>query len=67
MAKLKASVRKRLPASEFGEPGKRKYTMPDKAHAANAEARATQQIKKGKLSPGQAAKIRAKARRILGE
>lgn len=67
MAKLKASTRKRLSASEFGEPSKRKYPMPDRGHAANAKARATQQVKKGKLSAGQAAKIRAKANRILGD
>lgn len=67
MAKLKAAARNKLPASEFGLPGSRKYPMPDRSHAANAEARATQQEKKGKLSPAQAAKIRAKAKRLLGE
>lgn len=48
-------------------PGSRKYPMPDKSHAANAKARATQMVKKGKLSPSSAARIRAKANRILGE
>lgn len=67
MSKLKASRRNRLPASEFGLPGSRKYPMPDRSHAANAKARATQQVKAGRLSSGQAAKIRAKANRILGE
>lgn len=65
MAKLSTKARKKLPASDFGEPGKREYPMPDKAHAANAKARATQMVKKGKLSPGAAAKIRAKAGRKL--
>lgn len=67
MAKLKAATRKKIPSSEFGLPGSRKYPMPDRAHAANAKARATQMVKKGKLSAASAAKIRAKANRKLGE
>lgn len=67
MAKLKAESRNKLPGSEFGLPGSRKYPMPDKAHAANAKARATQMVDKGKLSSSAAARIRAKANRILGE
>lgn len=67
MAKLKAAARKELPKSEFGLPGSRKYPMPDRAHAANAKSRATQQVAKGNLSSGAAARIRAKANRILGE
>ncbi|MGB2625452.1 MAG: hypothetical protein WAK20_01575 [Candidatus Acidiferrum sp.] len=67
MAVLNAARRNSLPASEFGEPGARKYPMPDKRHAVNAKARATQMTKRGKLSPEAAARIRAKANRILGE
>jgi hypothetical protein len=63
---LTAAKRKRIPESEFGLPGSRKYPMPDKSHAANAKARATQMVKKGKLSEADAAKIRAKANRKLG-
>jgi len=59
-------MRKALPSSDFGMPGSRKYPMPDKSHAANAKARATQMVNKGKLSPASAAKIRAKANRVLG-
>ena len=66
MAKLKASTRNNLPASEFGMPESRKYPMPDRSHAANAKARATQMVEKGKLSSAAAAKIRAKANSILG-
>jgi len=66
MSKLKASPRNSLPASEFGMPGSRKYPMPDRSHAANAKARATQMVEKGKLSSAAAAKIRAKANSILG-
>lgn len=65
MAKLKTSTRKNLPTSEFGLPGSRKYPMPDRSHAANAKARATQMVKRGKLSPAAAARIRAKANHIL--
>lgn len=67
MAKLKAETRNNLPASKFGELETRKYPMPDKSHAANAKGRATQMVEKGKLSDSAAARIRAKANRILGE
>ena len=67
MAKLNAKSRKKLPESSFGEPGSRKYPMPDRSHAANAKARASQQVKKGNLSAAAAAKIDAKANKILGK
>lgn len=67
MAKLNAAARKHIPASEFGLPGARKYPMPDRSHAANAKARATQQVKAGRLSAASAAKIRAKADRMLSK
>lgn len=67
MATLKAARRNALPKTEFGLPKERKYPMPDRSHAKNAKARATQMVKRGKLSSSQAAKIRAKANRILGE
>lgn len=41
MARLTAATRKSLPASDFAGPG-RSYPMPDRAHAANAKARASQ-------------------------
>jgi hypothetical protein len=65
MAKLKAKTRNALPSSSFGMPAARKYPMPDKSHAADAKARATQQVKKGNLSPATANTIKAKANRIL--
>jgi hypothetical protein len=65
--KLDTAARKRIPASKFGLAGSRKYPMPDKSHAANAKARATQMVKKGKLSDAAASRIRSKANRILGE
>lgn len=64
--KLKAAARNALPASKFGLPGSRKFPMPNKSHAANAKARATQGVKRGTLSAASASKIRAKANRILG-
>ena len=66
MAKLMASTRNALPKSEFGMPKERKYPMENASHAANAKARATQQVAKGNLSPAMASKIRAKADRMLG-
>lgn len=65
MAKLSTKSRNKLPKSTFGLPGSRSYPMPDRSHAANAKARATQQVKAGNLSPSSAAKIKAKANRIL--
>ena len=64
---MKAAERKRIPSSEFGEPKSRKYPVMDRSHAANAKARATQMVDKGKLSEGAASRIRAKANRMLGE
>jgi hypothetical protein len=60
-----AIVRSKLKKSQFGLPGKRKYPMPDKEHAANAKGRAKQQLKKGKLSRSAYNKIVAKANLIL--
>lgn len=65
MADLSTKRRNKLPSTEFGLPGSRKYPMPDKAHAANAKARAAQMEKKGKLSAGAKSRIDAKANRIL--
>lgn len=67
MADLKSSTRNKLPSSTFGLPGDRKYPMNDKSHAANAKARASQMEAKGVISPGDKARIDAKANRILGK
>ena len=64
--KLSGAMRSKIPASKFGMPKQRKYPMPDASHAANAKARATQMVKRGKLSTSTAAKIRSKANAILG-
>jgi hypothetical protein len=60
-----AVKRSKLRKSQFGLPGKRKYPMPDKEHAANAKGRARQQLEKGSLSRSAYDKIVAKANRIL--
>jgi hypothetical protein len=65
VAKLSVKSRKALPAAKFGEPEERKYPMPDRDHAANAKARASQQEAKGNLSSGEARKIKAKANQLL--
>ncbi len=65
--KLTGAARDRLPKEAFGEPKERKYPMPDKAHAANAKARASQAVNAGRMSKGTEAKIDAKANRKLGK
>lgn len=67
MAKLKARTRNALKPGQFGLPKSRKYPMPNRSHAANAKARAAQQVKKGNLSKSEEKKIDAKANRILGK
>ena len=66
MAKLTTKARKRIPASKFALPGGR-FPIEDRSHAANAKSRATQMVKRGKLTAAQAAEIRAKANRVLSE
>ena len=65
MAELTTKKRDAEPKSEFGLPEERKYPMPDKSHARNAKARASQQKKKGDLTAAEKAKIDRKADRIL--
>jgi hypothetical protein len=65
MATLTEKKRDNLPDSKFGLPDEHKYPMPDKSHAANAKARASQQVKKGNLAKTEKAKIDRKADRIL--
>lgn len=67
MAKLTARGRRRLKKSSFGLPGRRAYPMHDRAHAANAKARAKQMLNRGKLSRSSYNRIVAKANRKLGK
>lgn len=65
MSRLTSNTRNHLHKAVFGLPSERKYPMPDKAHAANAKARASEEYNKGNLTASQKAKIDAKADRIL--
>lgn len=67
MAKLDTKQRKHLPAVDFGLPASRQYPMPDKEHAANAKARASEEFNKGVLTASQKAEIDAKANKKLGK
>jgi hypothetical protein len=67
MADLTTKSRKALPKSDFGLPASRGYPMPNKAHAANAKARASEEAHKGNLSAVQKAQIDSKANKILGK
>ena len=71
MATLTTKQRKAMPRSAFAGPGK-SYPVKDtgsvksdRAHAGNAKARATQEVKAGKLSPSAASKIKAAANKVL--
>jgi hypothetical protein len=65
MAKLTSKQRAKLPKSDFGVPGERKYPMPDRSHAENAKARAQQQFDKGNISKSTLSKIDSKANKKL--
>lgn len=65
MAELTTKRRNNEPKSDFGLPEERKYPMPDKSHARNAKARASQQKKEGNLTASEKARIDRKADRIL--
>jgi len=65
MAILKATNRNKLKSSVFGLPKERKYPMNDREHAILAKGRAKEMVKAGKLSASSAARIRAKANKML--
>ena len=64
MAKLTTKKRNKLPDNAFAGPD-RSYPVFDKAHAANAKARAQQQYDKGNISKSELSKIDAKANKKL--
>jgi hypothetical protein len=66
MAKLTTRTRNALPKSAFALPGS-KYPVEDKAHAANAKARASEQYQTGHLTAADKAKVDAKANAVLGK
>ena len=73
--KLTGKRLRKVPSERFGIPPKKKggkrlistgkYPMPDKSHAANAKARAAQQLAKGNLSRKEYEAIVRKANKIL--
>jgi hypothetical protein len=65
MTKLDTNERKKLPAKDFAEPGKRAYPIENKAHARNAKARASQAVKAGRMSKAEEGKIEGKADGVL--
>jgi hypothetical protein len=64
--KLTAQARRALPASAFALPAERKYPEQDREHAHLAESYGKQEYDKGRLSLSQLARIRAKAKKVLG-
>lgn len=65
MAALTTKARKSLPKQDFAGPDK-SYPVPDRAHAANAKARASQAENAGRMSGSEKAKIDRKADAVLG-
>jgi hypothetical protein len=66
VSNLSTKKRESLPKSDFGLPDERKYPMPDKSHARNAKARASQQEDDGNLTAAEKRQIDRKADRIIG-
>ena len=64
MAKLTTTQRNKMPASKFAG-ADRSYPVNDRAHAANAKARASQAVNAGRMSKSTEAKIDAKANKML--
>jgi len=66
MSKLTTGERDKLPKGEFAGSG-RSYPIPDRAHAVDAKARASQAVKAGRMSNAEEAKIDAKADKVIGK
>jgi hypothetical protein len=67
MATMSEKQRDKLPESKFGLPEERKYPMPDKSHARNAKARASQAQNAGRITAAEEKKIDRKADTILNK
>lgn len=75
LPELRSKKRARVPTKEFGLPERARssdakkesgnYPMPDRRHAANAKARAKQQLERKKLTRAEHGRIVSKADRIL--
>lgn len=64
MAVLKAKARNKLPASNFAGPN-RSFPVEDRAHAIAAKRLVGRSIAAGNTTPAEAAKIKAKANKVL--
>jgi hypothetical protein len=62
--KLTAAARKKMPVGKFAGPD-RSYPIPDRSHAANAKARASEAERKGRMSKAEEAKIDRAADKVL--
>ncbi len=65
MGNLTENQRDHMKSSTYGLPEERKYPMPDKSHARNAKARASQQLHEGNLTKSEKEKIDRKADKVL--
>lgn len=65
MAELSTKSRNSLSRAMFGLPAERKYPMPDKAHARNAKARASEEFRAGRLTRAEFHRINTMADRVL--
>ena len=66
MTRLSAAQRRNLKPDQFAGP-ERSFPVNDKSHAANAKARAKQQLDKGEITRAQYEAIIAKANKVLGK
>lgn len=64
--KLTAAKRKAMPKSQFAGPGK-SFPVNDATHARMAISGATRSKNAGNISAGTAAKVKAKARKVLSQ
>ena len=67
MANLTAAKRAKMPAKEFGQPGKKGFPMNDAEHQRLAIGGATRAEHAGNISAEEAEHIKAMARAKLGE
>lgn len=65
MADLSSKQRGHLKPSQFGLPGTKSYPIPDKSHAANAKARASEEFHKGRLTRNEELTIDKRADAVL--
>ncbi len=65
VAPLTSAQRRRLPSNVYALPAQRKYPVPDKAHARNAKARASEEYRKGNLSKSEYDRINRRADLML--